>query len=150
MGSSRLPPGARGGFMQTLVVGLVVLVCVLAIITVVGHGIWVMLASIFGSGTAPPVRPDAGPRRRRTCPGCGGRLLPIDRDCPRCGLDQDSRLAAQVERVRFAERAEIEPAAAQQVIDRLSGRIRALLGERTTAAPLPRAVPVGPAPLDLP
>lgn len=147
--------------MPSLIIGLVVLVCLLAIITVVGHGIWIMFAGLFGS--APPPETHAATRRRRICPDCESALLATERDCFRCGLDQDSRLARQLERLRFsarevqglAERGELEADAARTVAERLLARLRALRGQPVlpVAMPLrsarPPESPVAPEPVPI-
>src|SRR4051794_38421122 len=93
---------------MNLLIGLIVFACVMLVIAVIGHGLWIMAASfgnhLLGTSRLPTAHQVARPRRRRACPGCETALLPIDRDCPRCGLVQSSRLAAEVERVRFALR----------------------------------------------
>src|SRR5213079_154380 len=89
-------------------------------------------------------------RRRRKCPGCESILLPIDRVCPRCELDQDSPLAMDVERVRFAlkevdaltERGELDAETSSRVAARLTNRIHSLIElPPTQATPRPQAEP---------
>src|SRR4051812_41880971 len=108
---------------------------VLAVVVVFGHGVWVLVAAglkqmTHSSGAAPP-----GHRRRRWCPGCECEVRPGDRECPTCGLDQDSRRAAQLEHARHAvrevaglvERGELDAEAAERVAARLRERVRTLV-----------------------
>lgn len=130
--------------------GLVVL---LGVVAVVGHATWLLLASVLKalSGNADLLPPPQ--RRRHWCPGCEHELRPDDRSCPTCGLEQGSRLAAQLEHTRFAvrevaglvDRGELDAAAAEPVTAALRARVAALSGR----APEPtRAEPVLARPLD--
>ncbi|HEX4609786.1 MAG TPA: hypothetical protein VH092_16425 [Urbifossiella sp.] len=121
---------------------------VAGLLAVVGHGIWVVAAAALKALFGSPEPPRPVHHRRRVCPGCECTLLPTDRRCPRCGLDQDDRLAAQLEHVRYgvrevaalAERGELDAETADRVTARLRDHIRALAGQ-----PVPTAVPVEPA-----
>jgi hypothetical protein len=76
------------------------LACVLAAITVVGHGLWLLAAAFLGAfrGTAPP------PRRIRVCPGCGSRLVVGEHFCADCGLDLAGAEAAELRSLETTER----------------------------------------------
>lgn len=54
------------------------------VVTLIGHGTWVVLAKIFGAGkaAAPPARRSVA---EGECPRCGCRLEPIHRECHACG-----------------------------------------------------------------
>ncbi|MEX2560691.1 MAG: hypothetical protein WD403_12290, partial [Pirellulales bacterium] len=93
----------------------VVLLIVLSIVTVVGHGIWVLLAYLFAAG-ARERRPQFRPVRR--CPACDVPLLPGFAACGECGwpraASQESRnlavlreLTRQVE--DFGQRSLLDP-----------------------------------------
>jgi hypothetical protein len=157
--------------------GLMLVVVFVLVTALVGHGIWLVLASLFRGVFGSP-EPPARPSRphRQSCPGCRESLLPADRDCPRCGLDLDGRLAARLDRVRTAGReiraladgGELDAATAARVTEQLERRARDLLAgpqprpttppppaappaaEPPEAAPRPVAVPVAPAPPEPP
>jgi hypothetical protein len=146
------------GLVGLFLVGLVVLV-----VALVGHVIWVAFAAVVRAIFASPEPQPPEPRRRRHCPGCGEGLLPGDRDCSRCGLDLDSRLADRLDRVRTAERevraladrGDLDAATAVRVAEQLDRRARELLGEapaRPVAAPVtePVAAVEPPAPASPP
>ncbi len=69
---------------------LIVLGVALAIVTVVGHGIWVLLAMLFGRRRRlPPSPPLVGSHAdRRFCPRCSVPLATPQRPCPVCGWPQ--------------------------------------------------------------
>lgn len=77
---------------------LVSMAFLLAIVAVIGHGIWVAAASIFGSAPPPArERPHRAHRRdHRVCFGCGETVAWDDPACPSCGLDPDSRAADEL------------------------------------------------------
>jgi hypothetical protein len=79
---------------------LIVLGVVLFVVTTVGHGIWVVLASIFRSmGARPEPWPEErAPRRSREgsrvrCPRCGVTYSHSHHLCPSCGLSPTAPLA---------------------------------------------------------
>lgn len=77
---------------------VVVLFIVLAIVTVIGHGIWVGLARLFGKPLTPP--PTITYRgARRACPRCLVPIEPENQSCTVCGwpsepADPEAALAA--------------------------------------------------------
>ena len=84
--------------MAELLIVLIVLLVVLAVVTVVGHGVWVVMAWVFGGGR----------RRRRAhqrkCAFCG-RVTPEGSDrCEWCGRDLQSPLAAEMDDLKAFER----------------------------------------------
>jgi hypothetical protein len=96
---------------------LLLVLLALALVTLVGHGIWLVLAALvralFPGGAR---RPGPAPRVRRDealCPACDARLGEWDEDCPRCGLDPGGARAGQLREL---------DAAARQVRDLLSRR----------------------------
>jgi hypothetical protein len=122
-----------------------------AIVAVVGHGIWVLAASILTAvfGTAPA--PAEHPRRPfRYCPACGSDTDERDERCPQCNLMLDGRLARDLHRINVAEReirtladrAAIDAETAGAVLDQLEARARSLQGLPTAKPARPRAVPV--------
>src|SRR5262245_48279815 len=70
----------------------------IALITIIGHGIWVLLAKIFRAIFSEPEaergavddRSDARTRRETRCAECGAALLDGDIFCPLCGLARSS------------------------------------------------------------
>jgi hypothetical protein len=142
---------------------LLLVAAVVLLIALIGHGIWVVLALLIRGmlGSTKPLRqsPRSG---RQYCPGCREALLPTDRDCPHCGLDFVSPLAARLDRVRtaqrevlaLADRGELDAATARQVAAQLDRRARDLLAEpspRQTPESRPATTPIRePAAVDSP
>lgn len=84
----------------TLIILLIVLFVVGALVTVVGHGFWLLLAALFRAilgqpasqaepQSAAPPHPNAA---RVLCPNCGFQLPPNAPFCPSCGLPKPSEL----------------------------------------------------------
>lgn len=140
---------------------LLLLAVLLFVVTLVGHGIWVMLAAVLQGVFGSPERP---PRqaRRKDCPGCGELLLYAERVCPACGLVLGGHRAAALDRVRTAERevralaarGDLDAETAGRVAEQLDRRARELLGDepalpgreaRPAAAPA-SAPPAAPEP----
>lgn len=67
-----------------LVLGVITLV--LGVITVLGHGIWLVLAAVFGGGRKP----------RRKCVYCGRLTPPSGSHCEWCGKDLTTPLSAEL------------------------------------------------------
>ncbi len=126
---------------------------VLVLVTVVGHLIWLAVAAMISAVSGAAAPPADRPRRPyRYCPACGAEPNEGDRDCPRCDLDLDGRLAHQLHRVHVAEKevrtllecSQIDRATAEEVLHKLSVRGRDLQGLPATKSPTPpRARPVG-------
>jgi hypothetical protein len=80
-----------------LLIYLCILAFVLTAVTVVGHALWLLVAALFRG-----LRRPASPPRRTPgppwdpCARCGLKLPWDVRDCPRCGLDRDSQIAAEL------------------------------------------------------
>ena len=86
------------GFMEFLL-GLL---CVLGVVTVVGHALWVTLAWFFRLGL-PVEQPKAEPQQPHwTCHGCGVTNTPLLRDCRNCRLDRTSPLAGTLSELAVA------------------------------------------------
>jgi hypothetical protein len=126
--------------MPDLPLVLFVIFVVLTIVTLVGHGIWVLLAALFGGGRQPP---------SQTCGFCG-RTTPANRDrCDWCGKDLTSFMAAelsdleavrrQVQRLR--QKGAIKPQAAERLLGRVQKYRQQLL---YPAAEKPVAPPARP------
>ena len=105
--------------MNDLPIVLAVIAIVLTIVTFVGHGIWVLLAAIFGGG---------GKKPSQTCPFCR-RSTPASHDrCDWCSKDLASPMARELSDLevvrrqlqRFRENGTLAP----QVVDRLQGRLQ--------------------------
>src|SRR5262245_19095667 len=74
---------------------------VLVVVTLVGHGIWVVVAGFFRLLAGDRPRPEHRPQTRgERCIGCAMRLRSWERVCPDCGLDQQG---ARAVRLREAE-----------------------------------------------
>src|SRR5262252_1480164 len=77
---------------------LIPLILAFGLITLIGHGIWVLLAKIFHAIFSEPEaeraavddRSDARTRRGTRCAECGAALLDGDIFCPLCGLARSS------------------------------------------------------------
>ena len=98
---------------------IVLFVIVLTIITFVGHGIWVLLAAIFGGGRKKP---------SQTCAFCG-RVTPATHDrCEWCNKDLTSLTARELSDLeavrrqlqRFRQKGTLKP----KVVDRLLVRLK--------------------------
>ena len=74
--------------MPEVIVVLMVVLLVLGTITVVGHGMWLILAAIFRGGA----------RRERSlaCPYCARSTPAADRNCSWCGRDLDAPTAREL------------------------------------------------------
>ncbi len=105
--------------MNDLPIVLAVIAIVLTIVTFVGHGIWVLLAAMFGGG---------GKKPSQTCPFCR-RSTPARHDrCDWCSKDLASPVARELSDLevvrrqlqRFRENGTLAP----QVVDRLQGRLQ--------------------------
>ncbi len=149
---------------------LCVLTLGLALVTVVGHGIWVMLAAFFRGGFAPgrPERAARESRPRGRCPNCQGRVWPEDETCAACGLDLHGAEADELTDLeataRQLERFEQSGLLNQVVVGRLRSALELRRRRLRPEAPsvsepqpgkpaepdehvrIPRALPVGPAP----
>src|SRR5262245_13324378 len=83
--------------MEILIVSFWFVFCLL-LVTLIGHGIWVLLAKIFHAIFSEPEaeraavddRRDARTRRGTRCAECGSALLVGDSFCPLCGLARSS------------------------------------------------------------
>lgn len=123
------------------------LACALVAVTLVGHGIWVVIAAMIRAVSTPD-RPPPRPRpvRREECPGCAARLVPDDRDCPNCGLPLDGRTARRLDRVRTAER-EVRELADRAALDRdTADLVLTQLARRADELLHPPAEPAEPPP----
>ena len=123
--------------MNDLPIVLFVIAIVLTIVTLVGHGIWVLLAAIFGGGRKKP---------SQTCPFCG-RSTPAGHDrCDWCGKDLASPMARELSDLeavrrqlqRFREKGTLKP----QVVDRLLGRLQDYRQQLLQPAAAKRAAPI--------
>src|SRR5262245_11502788 len=130
-----LPSRAEGSLMEFLL-----LLLALGVVTLVGHGVWVVLAALLravsGGEREEPSRPLAVPPVRR-CDGCGTRLSLQQVRCPACGRAAVAAEADELEvasrHVRaLAERGPLDRATAEGVLSLLDARRRELLG-----APVP-------------
>ncbi len=83
--------------MQELAIVLVVLAIVLGAVTVVGHGIWLLLALIFGG---------AKPKREAStvCVFCGRRTSLAGPRCEWCGKELHNQLADELHDLQAVER----------------------------------------------
>ena len=90
------------------------IVVILAIVTLVGHGLWLLLAALFGR------------RSGRTCPFCHRRTVRSDR-CDHCQRALESRPASELDDLaaverqlgRFRARGTLKPAVVDQMLQRL-------------------------------
>jgi len=104
-----------------ILIVLFILFIVLAVITVVGHGIWVLLALIFRGGRA------KHQTKQRRCVFCG-RSTPVTLErCDWCGRDLQSALAEELADLeslarqlkRFKDKGRLKP----NVVENLLGRV---------------------------
>lgn len=127
---------------------------VVVLVTVVGHLLWLAVAAIVRaiSGAASEPKDDRPRRPFRYCPACGSDTEERDRNCIRCDLELDSRIAYQLHRIRIAERevgalidrAQLDPEAAAVVLNQLENRARSLQGlpAKSKQSARPRAKPI--------
>ena len=105
--------------MPDLPIVLAVLAIFLTIVTLVGHGIWVLLAAIFGGG-----RKKASPN----CPFCGHSTAADRERCDWCGRQLASPVAKELNDLaavrrqlqRFRQNGTLKP----EAVDRLLGRLQ--------------------------
>jgi len=133
--------------MLELLAVLLVLFILLAVITVIGHGIWMLLALIFG-----------GSRRRqgkirRECVFCR-RMTPVDLNrCDWCGRDLQGHLATELADLqalerqlkRFGRRGELKGTVVKSLLDRVQGYRGRLLEPPVARTPAPPVAPPRPA-----
>jgi len=147
---------------------LIPLLFALALITIIGHGIWVLLAKIFRAIFSEPEadraavddRSDAGTRLRTRCAECGSALHYGDSFCPLCGLARSgagrmaelAKIARQLD--RFLNQGKLDAETHKLVMSlveeertRLIAPVRRdVVATRLEAEPLaPQPAPVEPA-----
>jgi hypothetical protein len=138
--------------------GLCVLTVILVLVTLIGHGLWVACAALFGG--QPRHRPPAPSWVRRSdlerepCVCCGLKLPTDLRDCPRCGLDRDGATAAELADLeatarqleRFRKREDLPAAEIDRLWEQVQDRRERLVGSppRERAVPVPPAEPIEP------
>ena len=128
--------------MGNLLAVLLVLAFVVGLITVVGHGIWMLLAWVFGGAKQA--------EKQLACVHCGLLTSHGLRYCTRCGRDLHSQLADElrdltvVERElrRLARAGTIEPPEVESLLARVTAyRERLLHPEAAAPTPRPAAPP---------
>jgi hypothetical protein len=157
---------------NSLIVGLFYLVAGLAVVALVGHGLWVAIAAIFrgireDTSRYRP-RPASLGQGRQPCVRCGLKLPWEVRDCPRCGLDRDGLNAAELADLeatarqleRFRKRQELPAQDIEALWKALQEQHRRLVGSPELDVPvqpvrplpavqskevIPEVVPVRPA-----
>ncbi|MBY0523648.1 MAG: hypothetical protein K2R98_09615, partial [Gemmataceae bacterium] len=125
---------------------LIALVFVFCIITVLGHGFWLLVATIFRalSGTARPSQ-----STDKECVRCGRFLANNGARCDACGLDHNSSLAQELADLhatarqlsRFEKSDSLESALLNQIADAVEARQRRLLGRGAPEPARPRPAP---------
>ncbi len=134
------PSHSEVRIVNDLPIVLFVIAIILLIVTLVGHGIWVLLAAIFGGGRKKPTQ---------TCPFCR-RSTPLDRDrCDWCGKDLASPMARELSDLdvvrrqlqRFREKGTLTP----QVADRLLRQLQDYRQQLLQPAAARRAAPIAAA-----
>ena len=129
---------------ELVAVSIVAIIAILAIVTVIGHGIWVLLAALFGH------------RAGRTCPFCHRHSTRTDR-CDHCHRALGSHGATELEDLaaverqlrRFRQNATLKPAVVDQMLQGLAAYRQRLTapGRQEDAAgragkPIPQATEV--------
>jgi hypothetical protein len=84
--------------MHEVMFGLTALAIVLGVITLLGHGIWVLLAMVFGGGKRPPAVPVD------FCVFCGHRTPSADPRCDWCGREIHNSMADELRDIAAVER----------------------------------------------
>ncbi len=125
--------------MAEVVVGLA---CLLVVVVLVGHALWVMAAALFRAlaGAAPAPRPG-----RRPCPGCGARLADWQLVCPGCGLALTSAREKELEELTVAARQVHRLRERGELDQETSLRVERALAERRQELLRPAAKPIAPA-----
>lgn len=82
--------------MPDLCSGLLVLILVVAVITLAGHGIWVVAALILRGMFGGVGQREPG---RQTCPRCGVHFGWAQTHCPSCGLNINGALAVELRKL---------------------------------------------------
>jgi hypothetical protein len=124
---------------------IMLLLVVLLVITVVGHGIWVALAAffrLFSGESRSSERPRRRPRER--CVGCATLLEAWEHVCPSCGLHQEGTRAGRL-RETAAIRHVRELLAEGVIAAETTQHVLAVLDERSKvlrAPPPPPSAPV--------
>ena len=107
--------------MNELTIFFVVLFFVLAIVTVIGHGIWVLLAHVFGgkspSSRMPPMPTASEDANRHACPRCGSPREPGQQVCAICNWPYASKPAADGMAALRALRRQLEVFGQQGLLD---------------------------------
>jgi hypothetical protein len=134
-----------------------ILLVVLGVLMLVGHGLWLLLAAIlriiFGSSSdRRSVEPTLGPAAGwSTCPQCERHLLPRHLRCWGCGLDLTSVLAGELADLRttarqlryFRAQGALDEATWQQLRAHIAAQREELLTHKPAArVPEPARVPV--------
>src|SRR5262245_51704789 len=83
---------------------LVILVVIVAVVTVVGHGIWVFLAWLFGAPRRTEEVEASSKTAGEDCIGCGGTVFAGYKRCRWCGLDPHGAVAAELTDLQAAAR----------------------------------------------
>jgi len=109
--------------MEPLFTALFVLFVILAVITVVGHGIWVLLSLIFTGG-----RKRLAEQQKRLCPFCTHATSRARTRCDWCGRDLQGLLARELEDLdalqRQLRRFGNKGALKEQVVENLLARVQ--------------------------
>ena len=130
--------------MEEIFAVLLVLFVLLAVVTVIGHGIWVGLAAVFRA-----IRPRK--EQPPVCRFCYHRMPSNSEHCPACGRSQVSPMAAELADLeafgrqvdRFEEAGTLDPPLAEQLRDRAAEHRRTLFGGSLgTDAAVPKTAPV--------
>lgn len=118
--------------MDELVVVLFVLGIILAVVTLVGHGIWVLLSFLFRGGrrSTATMSTAAHPRHRFVCEKCGATILTSSATCDFCGCRRPNAERAEERIALLAMREQIEQFTAQHAIDdNTRGRLLSAIDE---------------------
>jgi hypothetical protein len=140
---------------------LCALVTVVTVVTVVGHGLWMLFAAVGRSLSEPdsPTLPLNLHGEPKLCPNCGDALVPLRPDCPGCGLTRAAASEARDLAVtfrtlnNFRNRATLAEAPYHHICDLIEARQRELHALVPTVLPvvepvqpLPKLVPPPPVP----
>src|SRR4051794_14679121 len=118
---------------------LLPLLIAVAVITLVGHSIWVICAlvlrGLFGSPSRPPLQTGDALSEARFCPACRNRMAPGARHCLGCGLEVTSAAARELAEFAvvlrqldaFIARQELEPGTVEAVRQSIIARRKVLL-----------------------
>src|SRR5262245_10779541 len=110
-------PRRRADRLSELTIILFVLAIILTIVTLVGHGIWVLLSLIFGGSRRSSSEANKG-TGRRACPRCGTPFALNEFDCGVCGWPKKAEAHRSAQPALRAVRDQVDRLAVLGLLDK--------------------------------